>query len=365
MILELALLIWYIRLFLRALSAWNASADSKGQIESQASITVLIAMRNERENLSGLLLSLQNQSYKEFEVLLIDDHSTDESFEFAREHMNRYPFLKCLRLQAGLRGKKSALSFGVSQAQADWILCTDADCELPIDWIQSMLGYAESAKKVFVSGPVQFRAESTWFSRWQALEFSGLISLGATAIFREAPTMCNGANILYRKDIFNAVGGYSGNEGIASGDDQFLMHRIFNKYPKGIGFCKAKEAIVLTEPENAWSDFISQRIRWASKNGQFERSEVSREMIGVWFMSFVILINLVLGFFNVIFFLAFLSVILGKGIVEYQFYRKTLPFYDASHLKKNFWASELFQVIYVFCIGLLGKFVRYEWKGRK
>ncbi len=363
--LEITLLIWYILLFYKSTSAWTKEVERSYQYDGKEHITVLIAMRNERKHLGALINALKAQSYLSYEVLLIDDHSTDGSFELAKSLGSDLSFLKCLRLEDGKRGKKSALAFGVTHAQSEWILCTDADCVPQKYWIDAMLSYAVAKEKVFVSGPVQFRAGNTWFTHWQALEFSGLISLGASAIFRKAPTMCNGANILYRKDVFEMVGGYLGNEGIASGDDQFLMHRVFERFPNGIGFCKNRSAIVSTDPVINWMDFISQRIRWASKNGQFERRSVTWEMIGVWFMSFVILVNPLLGSVNPVFFLAFLVLLFGKGLVEYQFYRKTLSFYDASDLKKNFWLSELFQVIYVFCIGLLGKFVRYEWKGRK
>jgi len=364
-LLEALLLTWYIRLFINSVRAWNGVDESAKRAETNSFVTVLIAMRNEEANIAHLLQSLANQSHQSFEAILLNDHSTDATLKVLEANLQNYPFLKCINLPEGVSGKKKALSLGVAQSKADWILCTDADCELPHSWINTMLSFAEMEAKVFVSGPVQFRLGSSWFTRWQALEFAGLISLGAAGIFRKSPTMCNGANILYRKDVFERVGGYAGNEEIASGDDQFLMHRIFEILPDAVGFCKKEEAIVLTKPSANIKDFISQRIRWASKNGQFERRAVSWEMNGVWMMSAFIILNLILAVFDSAFFYAFLLLILGKGIVEYWFYTNTLSFFKLSSLRRNFWLSELFQVIYVFCIALLGKFVRYEWKGRK
>lgn len=365
LVFEAVLLIWYTRFFLRSIKAWESMPENESKGSSQSMVTVLIAMRNEHDNLLQLFDSLSAQSYKEFEVVLIDDHSTDGSFELANELAVNYPFLRCLKMGEKSYGKKSALAFGVTQANANWILCTDADCLPQEDWIRSMLEFAENFEFSFVSGPVQFISGDSWFSRWQALEFSGLISLGAAAIFRKAPSMCNGANILYRKDVFLEIGGYAGNENIASGDDQFLMHRIFRKDPDTVGFCKDKSAIVYTNPLSSWKNFVSQRIRWASKNGQFERKVTTWEMIGVWMVSFIIILNLTLAFIDLSFLVAAICVFLVKGTIEYYFYSKTLTFYQANSLKKSFWLSELFQVFYVFCIGLLGKFVRYEWKGRK
>ncbi len=363
--LELLCLIWYIRLFVQSTKAWSGENDFKGDADPTVSVSVLVAMRNERENLPELLRSLKAQTHANLEVLLIDDHSTDGSVAWLNEVKQDYSFLKLGELPQGQSGKKSALSYGVNRITSEWVICTDADCQVQPEWISSILAYAREKKKYFVSGPVQFNTDKSWFGSWQALEFSGLITLGAAAIFRNKPTMCNGANILYKKDVFHEIGGYKGNDAIASGDDQFLMHRIHAKYPDKVGFCKDSRAIVYTRPVLSLSDFISQRIRWASKSGQFERKEVSWEMAGVWLLTFFIVSNAFLSFWRIEFLIALVILLLGKGFIEYQFYRKSLPFYAMEHLKRNFWLSEVFQVIYVFCIGLLGKFVPYRWKGRK
>ena len=77
--------------------------------------------------------------------------------------------------------------------------------------------------------------------------------------------MCSGANIAYRKVVFFEVKGYDGNEHLASGDDEFLMHKIAQKYPGSIRFSGGIKSLVLTNDSKNLTQFFNQRIRWASK----------------------------------------------------------------------------------------------------
>lgn len=364
-ILQGVLLFWYCRLFIRYSRAWDHLSLNTKKGSAFPEISVLLAFRNEQENLLSVFTSLSNQSYPNLKLFFIDDHSTDKGAEIIQRLCQENQNACYLTLPEGLSGKKSALSFAIEKLNSPWILCTDADTRMGPDWATSMMSCAEENGAVFISGPVDIDPVDTWFSRWQSLEFSGLIALGAAAIHLKRPTMCNGANILYQREAFYSVGAYEGNEHISSGDDQFLMHRMFIQFPDQIGFCKSKDALVQTQAKASLQEFISQRVRWASKNGRFERKVVNNEMIGVWLMAAVILLNLMLGLLWHFFFIAFFINLIFKMAVEYQFYKKVLPFFHREDLIRNFWISELFQIVYVFAIGLLGKFVHYEWKGRK
>ncbi|MHB1277234.1 MAG: glycosyltransferase [Bacteroidia bacterium] len=359
--------IWYARLFNAYTQAWKSHrvADKNESAAVLDEVCILIALRNEEKNLPLLFNSLEKQSYTHFQVLFIDDHSEDASGDLITAYCQSHPYARSLVLPNGTTGKKQALSFAMAQVQSTWILCTDADTSMGPDWVLSMMHCACKRKAVFVSGPVSMNEDGSWFSRWQALEFSGLIAIGAAGIFMDRPTMCNGANLLYRREAFIRVGGFGGNEKIASGDDQFLMHRIHEWYPGGIQFCMDKRAIVCTGTLNSKKQFVQQRLRWASKNGQFERKAVSTEMLGVWLVPVFLLLDIAVGFYDPLFFVAFIIFFFIKLLFERHFYKHVLPFFRQSALIKNFWLSEILHVVYVVGIGLLGKFVSYEWKGRK
>ena len=147
--------------------------------------------------------------------------------------------------------------------------------------------YVSKAAK-FISAPVSYfttehRTKNAELGAWiamldimQAVEFAGLIAIGAASIAKRSPNMCNGANIAYPKKIFYQVNGFEGYSNIASGDDEFLMHKIFalSTEPRqltgqNVYFLKNKEATVFTRPAKKLSQFIAQRKRWASKWGKY------------------------------------------------------------------------------------------------
>ena len=104
------------------------------------------------------------------------------------------------------------------------------------------------------------------------LEFAGLVGVGAGCIGRGRPTMCNGANLAYRRSTFHAVGGYADNAGLASGDDEFLLHKMHQRHPAGIRFLAEARAVVDTPAPATWRALLAQRVRWASKYPHYHTS---------------------------------------------------------------------------------------------
>ena len=233
--------------------------------------SVLIAARDEAAALPGLLQALANQRLAPhlFEVLVADDHSTDGTAALLAAAALTTPFtLRRIALPPGTTGKKAALAAAEAQAGAPWVVATDADCCPGPGWLQA---YAELLKKQlnkelhFISGPVRLTPGSAWFDGLLALEFAGLVGVGAGCIARGRPTMCNGANLAYRRATFHEVGGYLDNQGIASGDDEFLLHKIHQRYPAGVRFLAVADAVVDTPAPATWRALLRQRVRWASK----------------------------------------------------------------------------------------------------
>lgn len=367
LVVQVLLNTWYIGLFRAYTRAWKKPLISgeKQNLETGDEVSLLISLRNEETNLPHLFRSLDEQRYANLQVIFIDDHSEDASASLVANYCQSRPNTRFLQLPGARHGKKQAITMAMDQVTTPWVLCTDADTFMGPEWVSGMMYCANANQSVFVSGPVAMKADSSWFSRWQALEFSGLIAIGAAGIQLGRPTMCNGANLLYQKEAFIKVGGFSGNEKIASGDDQFLMHRIHEQYPGSVHFCMDEGAIVFTKTQDTVKKFVQQRVRWASKNGKFERPAVNAEMVGVWLVPAFLFMDLLFGFYNPFFFLAFFIFFFTKLLLERHFFTRVLPFFKQSSLIKNFWLSELVQVAYVFGIGLLSKFVSYEWKGRR
>ena len=245
-----------------------ASAGSAASEGEPLRFSVSIAARNEAEHLPLLLADLARQTLpaQQFEVLVVDDHSTDTTAEVAAAG-SRVHVIRLAGVPGAGTGKKAALQAALAQARAPWIVCTDADCRLHPDWLRCYAALVDEAgpEVRFVSGPVLLTGPETLLNSLSGLEFAGLVGTGAASIGADLPTMCNGANLAYRRDAFAAVAGFLGNEHLASGDDEFLMHKLHAAFPGSIRFLKHPAALVRTAGPPTLAALLRQRVRWASK----------------------------------------------------------------------------------------------------
>jgi cellulose synthase/poly-beta-1,6-N-acetylglucosamine synthase-like glycosyltransferase len=246
---------------------------SEPATEAAPRFSVLIAARNEADNLPQLLHDLAQQTLptSAFEVIIANDHSTDATAGLLMAAAEASPFpLRIVHLadepEAGV-GKKAALQVAFRRAHAPWVVCTDADCRLSPDWLRcyDVLLAAAGAEVRFVSGPVLLTGPATVLQSLSGLELAGLVGTGGASISAGTPTMCNGANLAYRRDAFAAVAGFAGNEHLASGDDEFLLHKLHAAFPGSIRFLKHPAAIVRTAGPPTLAALLRQRVRWASK----------------------------------------------------------------------------------------------------
>ncbi|GAB2538165.1 glycosyltransferase [Rufibacter soli] len=266
----------YAFVVLKCLAAWNQLPKvSLAESAPPAFFSVIIPVRNEATNITALLQDLERQQYPKnaFEVLVIDDHSEDATPILVRQFQAQSSLsLTLLSLASfpGKKQKKGAVEVGIQAAQGEWIACTDGDCRVSPNWLLTLNQVRQEQESKFISGPVQYAPTQSIWQQVQALEFSALIGVGAASISLQKPTMCNGANLAYEKAAFYAVNGFAGNEQIPSGDDEFLLHKIHQRFPGKVAFAKAREAVVLTPPAATVTQFFHQRIRWASKWKHYE-----------------------------------------------------------------------------------------------
>jgi cellulose synthase/poly-beta-1,6-N-acetylglucosamine synthase-like glycosyltransferase len=334
--------------------------------------TVIVPVRNEKENIPSLFTDLSRQNYPQenLEIVIVDDHSEDGSLEIIQQILEekRYPGVKLLQLKDSpnkAKGKKAAITFGISHSRNDWIICTDADCQMRNSWLSSISAFIHKENPDFISAPVLFSNESSVFQRMQSIEFLSLIGIGASTISLGYPTMCNGANMAFRKSVFQEVGGYAGNEDVASGDDEFLMHKISRHNKQGVKFLKSKEAMVTTQALSSWKAFWQQRKRWVSKGSDYKNSVERGMQVFVWFYHLAILISGVMAAFDPDLLTAFLILFVVKIGAESLFVIPVSAFFG----KVGLWLCHLlaspFYVLYVVFIAIAGSFGKTTWKGRR
>lgn len=238
-------------------------------------VSVIVPARNEAENIVECLNGLLNQNVpsEHFEVIVVNDRSEDNTRDLVHEMAEKYSNLFLVDLQAG-SGKKAALTAGIKRSRGKIILTTDADCTHPSQWLSSMRSCFDQ-RTGLVSGPVELKAKGKWMGYFQALEFMGLNAVGAASIESGHPNMCNGANLGFRKEAWNEVGGYSTHMDLPSGDDELLMHAIHSTGNWKIRYCFDASAIVRTGAQPDWASFRDQRIRWVSKSRKYDRKSLT------------------------------------------------------------------------------------------
>lgn len=327
----------------------------------QQLITVLIPVRNEGNTLLSLLhdLSLQPNLY---EVLIIDDHSDEHMTEEVEDFIhkdNRFRFLRSTN-----HGKKHALSQGIAEAIGSIIVTTDADCRVTPSWLQKISECFSDEHVVMAFGGVAIK-QGSFFSTLQAIEFASLIGSGAATWQWGFPTMCNGANLAFRKRVFDEVGGYNDNVNIASGDDEFLMRKVFSKYPKGIQFIAEKLSVVQTEAHQNVAKFIHQRLRWASK----WRHNTSVVTVGL--ALYIVCIQMITLFCILLIFqldttigVVALLFLVSKAILEGWFLYDVGKFLNVRWNWLAFLLLQMMYAPYVLFIGVSSNFIPNRWKGR-
>lgn len=342
------------------------------------SISIIIPARNEEKNISNCLESIANQTYPKelYEVIVIDDHSSDSTAEIVTTFSGKN--IRLIKLEDFTDNsilnsyKKKAVETGIGQAKGNLVITTDADCIALPSWLEIIASYYEKTKAVFIVAPVMFidpaaglSFQKKFFAIFQSLDFMMLQGITGASVFKKIHNMCNGANLAYEKKVFYEVGGFEGIDNIASGDDMLLMHKIQERYPQKIAYLKSNEAIIQTKPAATLQEFFHQRIRWASKADKYPDYKIISVLALVYLFNGWIFLLGILSFLSRQAFYLFLFLLFVKIIAELYFITTIASFFKRKKMLWWFVPSQPFHIIYTLIAGWLGKFGTYTWKGRK
>ncbi|MDX2190946.1 MAG: glycosyltransferase [Bacteroidota bacterium] len=330
----------------------------------KTNITVIVPFRNEIDQLINLLESLRFQDIPNnlVHIILVNDHSENVQLDKLKSYLKSYTLsLELINLVQD-EGKKSAISIGVKQSNTELIACTDADSIVPPGWLSAIVDIYEHTMAKFIIGQVVYTSDKSTWQNMQQIEFASLIGSSAVAASMGLPNMCNGANMAFAKSAFVEVGGYDGNDKVQSGDDIFLMHKIYNKYPDAVKYLHNRLAVVETQPSHRFSDFLNQRNRWASKWMKYENVSTILLAIYIFIVNMSAATLIILWPFN----LYLIGVVLlARWIFEYIFLYAILRFLNKTLHLKDFIPLILVYPFYVVFFALSSQVVTYQWKGRK
>jgi len=243
----------------------------------QPPVSVIICAKDEEDNLRQFLPFILNQEYPDFEVIVINDGSTDDTETLLNNLCVEYPNLRTTFVPVGARNlstKKLGLTLGIKAAKNELMLFTDADC-MPEDtrWIANMarnftpqtdfiLGYgAYLNKKGFVNRLI------TYDTLFIALQYMGMAISGK-------PYMGVGRNLAYRKETFFLNKGFASTLNLISGDDDLLVNKASNSKNTKVEI--SPESITWSEPNKTFKGWFFQKERHLSVSSYYKASSKFR-----------------------------------------------------------------------------------------
>jgi biofilm PGA synthesis N-glycosyltransferase PgaC len=327
------------------------------KFEADSGVSVVVCGRNAARNWEKLLPRLFSQNHPDFEVVAVNDRSTDETEEVLENFAKRYPNLKVVRVEDNDRfyiGKKFALTLGIKAAKYDNLVLTDSDCvpDSP-NWLVRMAAGFRSAQVVLGYG--DYEAEKgllNSFIRWETLQ-TALMGFSAASAGR--PYMALGRNLAYTKDLFFKRKGFYDHMHIPMGDDDLFVNHAA-PYAK-ITWVAHPEAKTLSIPKTTYKDWWNQKRRHleASKHYRF----ASKFMLGLYGMSKAgfFLACIVLLFTEFMFFALgmFVVYMIMLTVASYRFSR----FWD---LGKIGWYGPWLDLILIHIQGMVMIANFFRWK---
>lgn len=327
-------------------------------------ISVVIAVRNEEASIYSCLQHLADQDYPldQFEIIIIDDHSEDQTGALVKQFIAHHPSLQ-VRLSVPEHGysKKKAMESGVRMSRYGIIATTDADCAVPKNWL-STINASLSNEYSMMLGPVLQLPVTGFLGAFQLLDMMAMQGIGFGMLAQQRPVLNNGANLSFRKEAFYEVGGYDDHQ-TPSGDDVFLLEKFVGKDLKITGTFD-RNFLVETKSEPNLKSFFHQRLRWSSKTKYYSNPVLIS--LGI----LIILQNLALLFIYTSLVLVekkdfvWVILLLCKWLIDF-----ILLFLVASRFKRRsilfyFIPVQVIYPCYVVLIWILSQLLRYEWKSR-
>ena len=287
-------------------------------------VSVIICAKNESGNLKKFLPSIIAQDYPEFEIVLINDDSKDDTLEVFEAFSELHKHIKIVNvrsIEAFWGNKKYALTLGIKAAKYDYLLFTDADCK-PVSkhWIKSMSSHFSSTKSLVLGYGAYAKIKHSFLNK--LIRFETLITAVNYFSFAKIglPFMGVGRNMAYTKKEFFDANGFIRHIKVRSGDDDLFVNQIANKTNTSINI--SKDSFTTSVPKNTFVAWFKQKRRHVSTATHYKwphkvlLTVLFASNLFFWLFSIILFASLfqwqmVLGLF--VFRLALQSVILGMS----------------------------------------------------
>ncbi|MFZ6663320.1 glycosyltransferase [Peijinzhouia sedimentorum] len=251
-------LIYHLVYFIR-IPFFKRKTVDESQIEG---VSIVVCAHNEEENLRELLPLLLEQDHPNYEIIIVDDKSSDGSYDFLTEEKLRHPKLKLVVIDStpdAFNSKKYALTLGIKAAKNDIVLLTDADCRPNSKSWASEMAKTFDPETQIVLGYSHYQKSGGFLGKQIDFEtlITGILYISSALAFR--PYMGVGRNLAYRKSFFLKNKGFYGMMELTGGDDDLFVNKYAKK--KFTKVCIGSDVVLMSVPKKSWSTYYRQKLR--------------------------------------------------------------------------------------------------------
>jgi glycosyltransferase involved in cell wall biosynthesis len=253
--------------------------------KTEKGVSVVICARNEYHNLKNNLDRFLSQNYRSYEIIVVDDCSTDETPSLLLQYRDTHSTFAFVNITNKLElGKKVALTAGIKAARFDTILLSDADC-VPNsdDWITTMVANLDSSKKI-VLGYGAYKYADSFLNRFIRFETVLTAIQYMSYALHGKPYMGVGRNLMYSKNLFLENDGFASHQHLPSGDDDLFINEVATTTNTAI--CMHPSGFTYSEPAQTLRNFYRQKNRHYAVSTSYDI--ISQLFLGLFALSYFI-----------------------------------------------------------------------------
>jgi cellulose synthase/poly-beta-1,6-N-acetylglucosamine synthase-like glycosyltransferase len=336
-------------------------------------VSIIVAARNEEKNICQLLQCLSNQTYSHYEVIIINDRSTDKTAQLVADfekNCSNITHIDIKSLQNDMPAKKNALRAGIEISKGEILCFTDADCFPTTKWVEELVkSFEPDVGLVAGYSPYQIPNSQTskagffnkLLSKFISYEEFRAAIWAAGSIGWNIGWLCTGRNLAYRRKVYDEVNGFEKIKMSISGDDDLFLQLVRRQTVWKINYVKTRESFVLTVPPMSFWSFVEQRKRHFSA-AKFFTLPMMFFFFCYHFSNLLLLVSPFLFLMNILTLPITIAVFLAKLLSDIVLFKYSSRTFEASNFHHSFILMEALYILYNSLIGPLGFFRKFAWK---
>lgn len=264
-------------------------------------VSVIICAKNEAENLTTFLPSVIEQDYPDFEIVVINDASSDDTQEVLEGFQAKHSNIKIVNVEnneAFWGNKKYALTLGIKAASHEVLLFTDADCK-PVSkqWIANMSGHFNKQKSIVLGYGAYQKKKFSFLNLLIRFETVMAAIQGFSYAKLGAPYTAVGRNLAYTKSAFFGVNGFINHMKIRSGDDDLFIKDAATS--KNTAICFSQDSFTLSNPKTSFATWFTQKRRHVTTSEHYKFKH--KFFLGLFYLSQVLFWTLAIILLSLVF----------------------------------------------------------------